>query len=202
MDKKGILEKLKKILELADRAATSGEAAAAMEAAMRLQKTYNVSINDIDPIEKEIFFKTKRLMAWKSILMSLVGRYSNVLPIRSAECVMIIGTESDKMIFHYFYEYLAGCIERNCSAHAEKNSYRLGFLDSLGKRLDPMIEEIHDPKKMGRIEKYTGPTRNSKSISANIDRESFDAGVNDGARTPISAGVGGSEKRQRALAST
>jgi hypothetical protein len=140
-DKQNVISKLVKLLKLAERAGTPGEAAAAAAQAQRMMEKYRISVADMDGAEtvasepisgKHVLFSVKsRMPSWLSLLSHVVAvnnscetyiHYqwswypSSAHPQRrkrrTASAVRLVGKASDIQIASHLFVYLRREIER------------------------------------------------------------------------------------------
>ena len=146
-----MLLKIKKLLALAE-SSNVAEASSAMQKAHSLLKEHNLSITDIKEdsvysILEEDYFSGSRERAWRTQLIAVVARanYCECLKtVRgSSFSLKLVGKEHNISASRILLDYLSAVIERlakNLEAKM-RESYKLGVVNTLEKRLAMIIEE-------------------------------------------------------------
>jgi hypothetical protein len=146
-----VLEKIRKILELAKRGGTEEEADTAMKMARNILAQYNMTVDQVsfdedDGIERDQFgHLTKK---WKRNLMAAIAKlyfckvYTDFHRQKGKGITMITGKESNIEITKNLFEYVAGVGEKLSKIYAstiDRNSFCIGFASRINTRV---LEEI------------------------------------------------------------
>jgi len=158
-----ILEKIKKLLKLADRATNPHEAANAAARAAEMMAAHKIEMADLkidgaearasepveihmEPGENERRFK--KLAPWRGALMAAVVHSFGCASIRRGGSLGIVGRRADAQAAQYVFDYLVLEIERLATAGAAqrrlapggsmrwKNSFRMGAAWEIQERLE------------------------------------------------------------------
>lgn len=148
-----IIKKIQKLLALSQ-SPNKHEAELAMEQANKLLTKYNLSKMEVEGTQTEMNeFRIEmgaRIPNWKKILLRgiAINNFCDLLidPGRENQNFVLIGEEQNTQIVYHLYLYLKQAIERWAKNNAGKgsalkNSYKLGMVDGLVKRLEQQRKE-------------------------------------------------------------
>jgi len=157
---KKILERIKKLLRMAEDVSSPNEAAIAARRAERLMAEYNLTNADMltaglteDSLEERFAGKVlKRLPRWADILACAVSSYTDCyvrkerFPGTIKTSLKFYGESSDLEICIYLWTYLQRTIERLCDESGceyigPRNSFKMGAASEIAKTLRQMKAE-------------------------------------------------------------
>jgi len=157
MDK--IIDRIRKLLELAKHNDNVAEAASAASAAQRLMSEHQIEQAMLEgaaeePIEHDVLHDDggRQMAWWRWVLASALCRANGCKGYsRGGGCLGIIGRPADAQTVRYLYAYLSGEIERLCDEAARergapgrtwRNSFRLGAATEIANRLTAMRAQV------------------------------------------------------------
>lgn len=156
-----IIDRIRKLFALAE-SPNEAEAISAMEKAHALLLQYNLTLNDINKeqktdIQEIVFAEVGRIRGWKKLLIYYVtkanycsfftsvyhGSYKN--GIEGKQVINIVGRNANIISAKEMLEYIFESIERLAKnkKHNEKESYKIGFTESICIRLKEIWENEH-----------------------------------------------------------
>ncbi len=167
INKESIVDRVKKLLNLAERNSNVHEAAAAMAKAQRLILEHKLASVDLD-VEEEASIKVeehvieergKSVVTWRSCLMSSLTKATGCSAVYSREDgkqrIHLFGTQNDVAFVSYAFKYLIAEIDRLCKEQAVgqgksfSNNFRLGAAAAIGSKLKQaraaVVAEAKDP---------------------------------------------------------
>lgn len=145
--KEKIIDRIRKILALANGTSFEGEANTAMTMAQNYMKTYGLSMTDVElgesldePIVHELVDRQKPMKTWEGILAVAVGTVTDCRPVRVSNSVLsFIGYKQDvdmaKMLFSMLREATRRAGRKLYpNDTAMRRSFYLGVADRLAER--------------------------------------------------------------------
>lgn len=191
------LRQIQKLLSLSKNNDSLHEAAAAFKTAQRLMEKYRISeamlesldVEAEEEIEKDILHSAngRRLAWWKRTLSSALATVNGckiyTWKEKDKSLIMIVGEPSDAATVRYMYNYIANEIDRLTKAAAKErgspgktwcNSFRIGAVDEVSKRLHEAREEARDEAEKEAEGNSTALVRVASAI-AKIDKKTVDA---------------------------
>lgn len=163
MNTQNILEKIQKLMNLAD-SPNESEAQAAMDKAQALMVQYNISISDIlvsdesNDIIEDAIKETGRLASWESVLMAAVSKvnYCDAFVSRSRykgkTKLVMVGKPHHVAVAKSMYDYLCATVERECKRIKKQDplnkgrswnaSFKLGCASRISSRLKERMETL------------------------------------------------------------
>lgn len=151
-EKEKIVEKIRKLLALSE-SNNEHEAMLAMENANKLLMKYNLEMSDINQIDlnemvEDSIISGKRLMAYKTSLLSSVMKLNNCEVIihnrvRGEKIVKALGKKHSIQVSVSMYEYLTITMEKLSKKEKgiNSNSFRLGFAHAISQKVNEIIKE-------------------------------------------------------------
>lgn len=147
-----VIQKIQKLLKLAEKTTFPAEAANATAKAQALMDKHKITLGSIDSVEKESpqIFKdsalneedsTRRLARWKWSLASSLNRHNGVWAYSSGGQIICVGTPSNVSAVRYLYAYCINQIESLTRASCKgqgaiyANNFRLGCVDAIAEAL-------------------------------------------------------------------
>jgi len=166
-DRDKILDRIQKLLRLADDPNNVNEAASAAARAQEMMHKYNltslmVESFDSDPIEDEeikcmtdpLFTFKKNASTWKTKLAMVVAKANHcriwLHRSQSNSRLGLVGTRSDAEVVRFLYNYLLKEVERLALRDAMgkgrswANNFRLGAIDTIEARLKEALKESEE----------------------------------------------------------
>jgi hypothetical protein len=118
-----VVERIRKLLRLADNAgATEGEAAAALERANALLIRHNLTMDQVSvavgevPAIGEQAIRTGWAGSWRGSLLGVLARHNLCSPIvsrrRKADTIVVVGRPANVQATHAMYDWIAAQLER------------------------------------------------------------------------------------------
>lgn len=168
MVNKSILEKINKLLALAN-SPNENEAAIAAEKAAELLAQYNLTLADIGSDEKEeitegIVETTSRYITWKMLVLAGIATANGCEAMRSTYSgkMRLVGTITNITVSQYLYDYLIKTVERLAKRHKGKgraflNAFRVGCATRLRQRLEQRRIEMEEEGIAGNSESQPTP---------------------------------------------
>lgn len=159
IDRKKILERIKKLLAMADDASSPNEAAIAARRAKKLMDEHNVTHADAiaghmtldDFVEGQAGPDYRRYPAWMQHLAVSVARYADCnarwdYTPRARKVIKFQGEASDLELARYLFTYLIRTIDRLCAEAqigwpAGRDSFKRGAVSEISKKLEAMKAE-------------------------------------------------------------
>lgn len=140
-NKSAIIEKLQKLLALAERGGTEAEAENAMSKVQALLSSYNLSMTDVetydaDPVTEQLF-PTGSKMSWKDLIAKGVSDMCFCRVIKSSHLrgIIIIGKLADITAARYLTEYLIQTGENLAKQAGGDRSFKIGWKKGYGDRI-------------------------------------------------------------------
>lgn len=147
MVNKNLLEKISKLLALAN-SPNEHEAASAAEKAAELLAQHNLSVADLgqdkdEDITKGIVDKTGRYVTWKMWILAGIANANGCQAMRSKNTgeMRLVGTETNITVSQSVYKYLTAVVDKLVKQHRGKgrafiNAFRVGCATRLRERLE------------------------------------------------------------------
>ncbi len=166
-----LLDKVKKLLRLAERTTNEGEAAAAAAAAQKLIERHRLDVAaiDISEGEREVPLEApertvldgaegrRNKCAWRGALASGVARANACRVYWTGPRLQIVGAPSDVATVRYLYAYLVREIDRlaatKSGGKAWLHGWRMGAVSTVSQRLAAARDEA---RREARAEAQTG----------------------------------------------
>ncbi len=200
-----ILDRLAKILNLAAKAGTQGEAEAALAQAQRIMAEHNLTREAVAAHEQaaaaESFAKAPRRVAKTvpfecAIAAGLVGRFWNVTPIRVIDAqgsrLEFFGRETDAAVAAYVYDFLLGAFRRAWKEHKARTGApdrdRKSFLHGASTALREKLQAEHAQGEAQR--QQAAETRGLVLVDEAAARRAAFALAYPRSRTPRSRSIG------------
>lgn len=155
-----IIEKIQKLMALANKGTNVNESAAAMAQAQTLLMKHRLSMAEVELADKAFknpenitegtrpLYEGQRIVHWKSTLAYYVANLNSCKMFYhhgfKSVRYMLVGRASDMEIVHYFYESITGHIERLCketmsaglgTGKTFSNNFKHGAVETVVQRL-------------------------------------------------------------------
>lgn len=155
MNPPNLIEKIRKLLALAN-SSNENEAAVAAEKASVLLAQYNLTLTDIGTdqeteINRKLIEQTSRYITWKMILLTGIAQGNGCEALRNNYTGMmtVVGTPTSLMVCQQLYDYLSKTIERRAKyrkgrGRAYLNAFRVGCATRLSERLIAQREQMEE----------------------------------------------------------
>lgn len=164
MEKDVILEKLKKLLALAERGGTEAEAENAMAKAQALLAQYNLSMADVDahdadPVMENVF-ETGEKNSWKDTIVGAAARLCFCDAIKSSQrrSILIIGTATDAMAAKCLATYLIQTGEKMSKQAVGDRSFKIAWKVGYAQRISTRCFEMVRAAKANQLKDETTGT--------------------------------------------
>ncbi|MDJ0556214.1 MAG: DUF2786 domain-containing protein [Microcoleaceae cyanobacterium MO_207.B10] len=155
MVNRSLLEKISKLLALAN-SPNENEAALAAEKAAELLAKHNLCIADLgedqdEDITKGIIDKTGRYVTWKMWILAGIASANGCQAMRSTYTgeMRLVGTETNIMVSKYLYQYLTTVVDKLVKQHRGKgrsfiHGFRVGCATRLRQRLENRRKQMEE----------------------------------------------------------
>jgi hypothetical protein len=145
-----IIDKIRKLLRLADRAGTPGEAAAAAAAAQRLQAAHRIETlvleeagpSVVDPVGSEsVQPENQARTHWRSRLALILAKANGCRAYHARNRLHVAGRTSDRETVRELFAWLCVAIDRLAIEHCGGlgatyfNNFRVGAVEAVGEKL-------------------------------------------------------------------
>lgn len=177
MVNKSLLEKISKLLALAN-SPNENEAALAAEKAAELLAQHNLCIADLgkdedEDITKGIIDQTGRYVTWKMWILAGIASANGCQAMRSSYSgeMRLVGTKTNITVSQYLYQYLTTVVDKLVKQHKGKgrafiNAFRVGCATRLRQRLEQRRKQME--------EKGIAASTDHNSTSALVVRSMFE----------------------------
>ena len=207
-----LIKKLSFITE--DNGATEAEALNAAEKIAAIKDKYNIELEDLEINEyaatsEDIIIDYIRIPQYLQTLIANLAYAFNCKVIRTPSVnkksiFTVIGLSHDVVICNHFYKYLSRVLINESKNEKNKNSFCIGMIDSIMKKLVPVKNNVKEQptkeqhavviNRNAAIDKYIkekiGRTRTQKRYYKK-DLSAYDAGRNRGNTVSLSKPVQG-----------
>ncbi len=165
---KNIIEKINKLLALAN-SSNENEAAVAVEKASLLLAQYNLSLadlgsDDLTDITELVVETTSKFISWKMLLLSGIAEANGCQALRNnyKGNMKLIGSHASLIVCQNLYDYLSKAIDRRAKyrqgrGRAYLNAFRVGCATRLSQRLADQRQEIENSGIAGSSEAAATP---------------------------------------------
>ncbi|MFW6030461.1 MAG: DUF2786 domain-containing protein [Halanaerobiales bacterium] len=166
MDREKILEKIQKLLNMADDAGEH-EAQAAMLRAQKLMAKHKIDMKEVedadlsDVVDVFVFDNDKRHRNWKYILGMIIAENFSCKVFKRTRLgesnMKVIGREDDVKIFQSIFEYADNYIEEKSLRYAKRrqafdgtkvapirNEWIIGFIDGLKRKFEEQKQNMEE----------------------------------------------------------
>ncbi|MGB3507653.1 MAG: DUF2786 domain-containing protein [Microcoleaceae cyanobacterium] len=177
MVNRSLLEKISKLLALAN-SPNENEAALAAEKAAELLAQHNLCIADLgkdrdEDISKGIIDKTGRYVTWKMWILAGIASANGCQAMRSTYTgeMRLVGKKTNITVSQYLYQYLTTVVDKLVKQHKGKgrafiSAFRVGCATRLRQRLEDKRKQMQ--------EKGITSNSNDSSTSALVVRSMFE----------------------------
>jgi len=210
-----IMERIRKLLNMAEDASSPNEAAIAAGRARKLMDIHQIALADVEDLAEthqfgEVVVQAKR-PHWKQWMAVCVADYNDCI-VRSARGGFTFqGLKDDTVMCQYLMDYLTTngnfqySVFQSCQKGAAKRAYEQVFMEGFSKEVNQKIRELilqrkqaGDGKqllvlKKGLVESHFGAAKYSKSKSKDLDPKAVvahDAGRSAGKSQSIHTAMG------------
>ncbi|MDR2864832.1 MAG: DUF2786 domain-containing protein [Spirochaetaceae bacterium] len=192
--KNDLIEKIQKLFSLS-KSPNQNEAAAALQKAEAIMEKYNLSIGEVNYIEKDTKEKKHRIPEWETLIFTSVCYANNCQPSirRGRGLLCATGRKVNVFLSIKMFKYLVESVKRTAKekcegkGHKYNHDFKMAAADMLNERLqeygarvswavdrDEEIKNIREYKKRPSSKKIAGEGFSYKNESALIE------GVNTG----------------------
>jgi len=212
-ERKRIIERVQKLLALAEQKDSLEEAQLAAVRAQELLHKYDLSLSEVEIQragsslceEQHIQLKTRKTPTWIKFLQSAVAEGFGIQSFRALRqfdtILMYIGVDPDvtiaKQVFEYLYNFINTYTLRGKDAK-QKNQWRMGFIYAIQSRLEEQNKKkAEDSHRYGLMlakdaiitnyitNKYNDIIKKGRKLPETKISRSFHEGVAVGMATPI-----------------
>lgn len=188
---KSLLEKINKLLALAN-SPNENEAALAAEKATELLTKYNLTIADLGPGEEEdvttgTVETTSRYVAWKMLILAGIATANGCRAMRSKHNgnMTLIGMQTNITVSQRLYQYLTKAVERLAKRHKGKgraflHAFRVGCATRLRHRLEQRRKDMEEEGIAGNSESSPTPAIVVRSMFEKNDLAIEEYLINEG----------------------
>ncbi|MFZ3461426.1 DUF2786 domain-containing protein [Vibrio harveyi] len=221
-DNARIIDKIKKLLSLAE-SSNPNEAFLAAKRARHLMDQHSITKSDIESasanefLEAQSEFVYRIRNAWLVQLQAAVGELNDCEAVIRYEdgCVhhTFRGFTADAIVAKMTLDYLIEACDRCCknadvSGRSARNQFRLGFSDSITKKMEVIMEERRKhftsvtgteiiPLKLDQIRKHFGELKVSTPLKTraptDAELKAYMSGALAGSKTGLEAQINGEE---------
>lgn len=192
MVNQNLLEKINKLLALAN-SPNENEAALAAEKATELLTKYNLTLADLglgeeEDVTAETVETTSRYVTWKMLILAGIATANGCRAMRSKSNgnMTLIGMQTNITVSQRLYEYLTKAVERLAKRHKGKgraflHAFRVGCATRLRHRLEQLRRDMEEEGIAGNSESIATPAivvrsmfeKNDLAIEEYLNNEGF-----------------------------
>lgn len=202
-----VLDKIKKLLSMADDKGSPKEAMIAANRARKLMDKHQIEKGEIIDdtfIEQGDGYQSKRYPSWRRYLNNAVAKLNDCRSIinssREGKLFTFQGFKSDVVLSCYMIDYLTNAAKDAAKGRTDKNAFLVGFSLGVLEQVDAAVKERSSiktssctglvVKKTEMVSDHFGQMESAKFSSPVIrDREDLMAGMKEGRESSLHGGL-------------